>query len=304
MRRKGEPESSLALRRGSSCGIIGREKEDPILQSFRFKTPLLLSAFLLAGLAAEARAGFHYKATTRTESTAGRGMGDVKVEGWVEGDKAKVEFRESGNPVFPKGGYLITKDGGQSMFLVDPSEKTYMRFDLRAMMGAAGGMMEGMGPLLKFDVSNPKVEKLGEEDGGQILGYPTRRHRYRTSYSMTVKVFGMGRAQAIVSEDDVWMTDKLSDKAFGVWLRAEPLRTGNAQLDKLIDAETSKAQGFALKRVMTQTATDKGGKATKTTTTMTVDLLESANPPASAFEIPAGYEETEMPLAGMMRPAA
>lgn len=272
-----------------------------------FKTPLLISAVLavlLVGLASEAAAGFHYKATTRTEASGGRGMGDIVVEGWVEGDRAKVEFRESGNPVLPKGTYLITKDGAETVFLVDPGEKTYSRFDVRAMMGAMGGMMEGMGPLLKFDVSNPKVEKLAEEDGGSLLGYPTRHYRYRTSYNMTVKVFGMGRAQAMVTEDDIWVTDKLADKAFGVWLRSEPLRTGNAQLDKLIEAETAKAQGFVLKRVSVQTSTDKGGKATKSTTTMEVNLLEKASVPAASFDIPAGYEEVEMPLPGMMRPAA
>lgn len=268
------------------------------------KNPLLVSVVLLAGFASQASAGFHYKATTRTEASAGRGMGDIVVEGWVEGDKAKVEFRQSGNPMFPKGTYLLTRDGAQTLYLVDPGEKTYSRFDVRAMVGAAGGLMEGMGPLLKFDVSNPKVENLGEEDGGSLLGYPTRHYRYRTSYSMTVKVLGMGRAQSIVSEDDIWISDKLSDKAFGVWLRAEPLRTGNAQLDKLVEAEASKAQGFALKRVSVQTATDKSGKSTRTTTTMTVDLLEQASPPAGAFDIPAGYEEVESMLPGLMRPAA
>jgi len=54
------------------------------------------------------------------------------------------------------------------------------------MLGTAGAVMNGMGAMVKMDFSTPKVEKLADEDGGTLLGLPTRHVRYRTSYTLTV----------------------------------------------------------------------------------------------------------------------
>ena len=45
---------------------------------------------------------------------------DIQVEGWVSGDNARVNIKESWNPVLKPGAYLITKDGGKAILLVDP----------------------------------------------------------------------------------------------------------------------------------------------------------------------------------------
>jgi hypothetical protein len=87
----------------------------------------------------------------------------------------------------------------------------------------------------------------------------------------------------------------------GVWLRAAPPRTGNAEFDKLIAAEAVNLQGFPLKMVTVNTSTAKKGNRTTTTrSTMEVTQVDTnAAVPAAAFEIPAGYEKTEiMPAPG------
>ncbi|HYN23266.1 MAG TPA: DUF4412 domain-containing protein, partial [Thermoanaerobaculia bacterium] len=178
--------------------------------------------------------------------------------------------------------------------------KTYAAWDLQAMMGMVGSVMQGMGPLLKVEVSDPKVEKLLDEEGGTVAGLPTRHYRYRTAYTMKIKVLGMGREESVVTEQDIWATDRLQDVALGVWLRSEPPRTGNEQLDKLVAAEMKKTAGFPLKTVTVSTSTPKKGQPTTTRTTMEVTQLDtSADVAAASFEIPAGYEETEilMPMA-------
>lgn len=254
--------------------------------------------FVFSIFAVPCFAGIHYKATTTTQGQ--NQAGTMQVEGWVAGEKARVEFMESGNPVMKKGAYLITKDGGRTLFLVDPGEKTYAELDLQAMMGMVGSVMQGMGPLLKVEVSDPKVEALLEEDGGTVAGLPTRHRRYRTAYNMKIKVLGMGREASVVTEQDIWATDRLQDVGLGVWLRSEPPRTGNEQLDKLVTAEMGKTTGFPLKTVTVSTSTPKkGGQSTTTRSTMEVTQLDtSADVPAASFEIPAGYEETQiMPMA-------
>lgn len=260
----------------------------------RNRKPLILAVvFTLAAL--PSFAGIHYKAVTKTQDASNQSS-DVAVEGWVTGDKAKVEFKEAGNnPVAKKGAYLISKDGGRTIYFVDPAEKTYAEWDLQAMLGMVGSVMQGMGPLLKVEFSDPKVEKLAEEAGGTISGLPTTHYRYRTSYNMKIKVMGMGQDANVVTEQDVWSTDKLQDVGLGVWLRSDPPRTGNEQFDKLIASEVDKAKGFPLKTVTVSTTTQKKGKQTVTRSTMEVTQLDtSADVPASSFEIPAGYQETQL----------
>lgn len=252
-----------------------------------------LAAGVLAAGTAPAWAGVHYKSTTKTQDASERSR-DIKVEGWVDGGKAKVEFKESGNPAFEAGTYLLTQDGGQQIYMVNPEDKTYARFDLEAMMGMVGNVLQGMGGLVKFEVSEPKVEKLAEEDGGKIAGLSTRYYKFRTSYTMSVKIFGMGQPSAVVTDQEVWATQDVSDAGFGIWLRKTPPKIGNESLDRLINAEMQTIQGWPLKMVTTSTSTGKKGKPATTRTTMEVTLLEKTSVPASAFALPAGYKEVEM----------
>jgi Domain of unknown function (DUF4412) len=262
---------------------------------FAFIALIVLIVLIGAFAASPAVAGIHYKAVTHTDGAQGR-ANDMQVEGWAAGDKARVEFRESTNPMAKQGAYLITKDGGRTIYLVNPEDKSYAEWDLQAMLGLAGAVMNGMGPLLKLDFSSPKTEKLLDEDGGTLLGLPTRHVRYRISYTLTVKVLGMGNTSDVVSDQDLWLTQRLQDLALGVWLRADPPRTGNEQLDKLIAAGREKVQGFPLKTVTVSTSTDKKkGKQTVTRTSMEVTQLDaSASVQPASFEIPAGYKETQM----------
>ncbi|HEX7183461.1 MAG TPA: DUF4412 domain-containing protein [Thermoanaerobaculia bacterium] len=256
----------------------------------------IVALTLLAAAASPAFAGIHYKSTTRTEAPSAQPM-VMQVEGWVSGPKAKIEFDEaSGNPMVRKGAYLVTKNGGQTLYLVDPKEKTYAEWDLQAMLGFAGSVMNGMGPLLKVEFANLKTEKLLDEDGGAILGLPTKHYRFRTSYTMKMRVMGMANESDVVTDQDVWVTQKLQDAGLGAWLRSSPPRTGNEQFDKLINAEWSNIQGYPLKMVSVSTSTPKKkGQPTTTRTTMEVTQLDaSATVADSAFEIPAGYEETQM----------
>lgn len=255
----------------------------------------VLSVFLLLAAAAPSWAGIHYKAVTTNQDARAKET-KMQVEGWVSGDNARVVFQDSNNPMAQEGAYLITRDGGRTIYLVDPKEKTYMKWDIEAVLGMAGAVMEGMGPLLKMEFTEPKVEKLAGGDGPTMLGLPTQHAKYRTSYSMKIRVMGMGQESQIVSEQDIWSTTKLADPALGVWLRKNPPKLGNEQFDRLIKAEMEKVSGYPLKTVTVTTTTDKKGRQNTSQSTMEVTQLDTnANVPADSFEIPAGYEETQMP---------
>lgn len=264
----------------------------------------LAAATLLAStaLAAPASAGVHYRAKTTTDGAAGAGQA-MEVEAWVDGPNAKVLFASSDHPMLGAGSYLLSNDGGETLFLVNPEEKTYAAFDLGSMMAGAAAMMKGLGPMMKVSFSNQRVEKLAEEPGPPILGYATTHYRFRTAYDSEIKVMGMGQSTHNDTVTDTWSTAELSDPGFAAWLRREPPRTGIADLDEMIGNEVSKGiRGVPLKVVAASKVKDQRGRETATTTTMEVTAVRQEEVPAATFAMPKGFERIELMPAMPGRP--
>ncbi|HLE60141.1 MAG TPA: DUF4412 domain-containing protein [Thermoanaerobaculaceae bacterium] len=250
----------------------------------------VLLVVVLVALAAQSFAGVVLVAKTTAEGGMGVEQQNSVAKSWVSGDHGKTMFEESSSPLMGKGTYIITKDGGKTMYLVSPEDKTYMKWDLDSIMGFAGGAMKMMN--MKF--SDPKVEALGEEPDGLIAGIPTVHYRFRTSYTMSMSFMMMKKTTRVVKEEDIWAAPKLIDAALGIWLRKTPPKTGNEDLDGLIKAEMGKVQGFPLKRKTVTTNTDEKGKVETNTVTMEVTELQMVPVPDSTFEIPQGYKETSL----------
>ena len=246
--------------------------------------------------AVSASAGIYYEAVTTTEGKGQGDMGDMKLKAWVEGENAKVEFHQSKNPMLEKGTYLLTHDGGKTMYLVNPKEKTYSKWDMQAMMNIAGGAM-GM---VKMEISDPEVEQITREPGPEILGYPTTYHKSRISYETSVSVIGMKSTSKTMKEQEIWATTALTDPGLNMWLRDVP-KSGNEDLDNLIEAEMETVEGIPLKTLTVTTTTDtKKNKSETSTMTMEVTKVETKTIPDSTFEIPEGYEETQLFPMGQM----
>lgn len=247
---------------------------------------------LLAGLALPAEAGTEYRARSWQEGQQAKKQMESSVKALIEGDKARIEFEDSGNPTMPAGSYLLTTDAGRTLFLVKPQDKTYGEFDLEAVMRLLGAISES--GLIDFEIDNARVEALDRGPGKTVAGMATEHARFRTTYDMKIKVLGMGRAQSVETVQDIWYTEALSDAAMGVWLRKEPPRTGT-ELDELVDLEVAKIRGLPLETVSTMTTTGKKGKATTTTTHMVVsDLRQGVSFPAGTFVIPDDYTPVQM----------
>lgn len=263
-----------------------------------------IATLVAAGLAAPLQAGIEYRAGTWQEGERTNKQAESSVVASVDGDKARIVFEDSGNPWMPAGSYLLTTDGGRTVYLVKPEEKTYGEFDLDAVMQMFGALSQG--GLLNFQIDNARVETLESGPGKTVAGVSTQHARYRTSYDMTIKVLGMGRTQRVETVQDIWYSDALGDAAMGIWLRKEPPSTGT-ELDELIDMEVSKIRGLPLETISTTTTTAKKGKQSSTTTTHTLvsDLRQGVSFPAGTFVIPEDYTPVQMmPTQEMMASGA
>jgi len=259
----------------------------------------------LLGTALSAMAGFHYEAkTTITDEADKRANQEMIVEGWVDGTKAKILFRDSENPMTKPGSYLITENGGETLYLVDPEEKTYMEWDMDQLIQMAGAI----GGMVNIEFQNFESKKLEESDGDRIHGYDTRRIKTETSYDLNIRMMGMRRTSSVETEQTVWIAEKLKDVAFGVWLRKTPPSSGNEELDKLMRSAIQDMEGFPLRsetKSVTRQWNKKRTKVRRESTSYSkteVTRLDKTSIPGETFEIPAGYTETANPLSGEGNP--
>jgi hypothetical protein len=258
-----------------------------------------LCAFVSLLFAVPASAGIHYRATTTVEGQ----KGSTEVEAWIDGSKAKIAIEESSQGGFPEGSWMLTTDAGETLYLVNPKDKTYTRLDLAAAMSLLKELQESGGGMFKLEIRSPQVTKLDESAGPSLLGMPTRHYRFRTTYDLEMKVMGMGRTNSVDMTQDLWVTDGISAAAANVWL-TNGFKSGFDGLDELMDQQMNLVQGFPLRSVVESTMTGEKGKRSETTRSETVvnEVDDNASIPASAFEIPADYTEVEP--APMMADAA
>lgn len=237
-------------------------------------------------LAAVANAGVYYEAKTTGEGKGAK-MQAAVVKAWVSGDQAKILFESSENPFAKSGTYLLTTDGGQTLYLVNPKEKTYSRWDMHALMGTAAAM----GQMMQLEISEGKVEKLEEKPGGVIAGLPTTYYKFRQTYRQKVRFLMMKQDKQVEQIHELWVAPKLVEKALGAYLQKTP-RTPSEEFNKLLALEYEKVQGFPLKR-RTVTTTKNGATETQVVTTEVL-TLQMTPVPASTFALPPDFKEVEL----------
>ena len=248
---------------------------------------------------------------TFTQTTTVNGDRSAVTKVSSDGGNAKLEMVESPaeNPFMPAGSYMLFTGG--DMYLVNPAARTFALFD--ASMLQQG--MAGMASQMQFkDVS---IEKLVDEAGDSIDGYPTRHYQFKSSWTMVMTGMPVSTQQNTV--EDIWATTAIDLPA------AAAGSAGSAALPPQV-AELATAQGlrqvegFPLKHVSVQsTKMDMGGGGagalgglgglgarmagrmmgggagnTDTTTTTEVGDIEEVDVPASTFLIPDGYKETQL----------
>jgi hypothetical protein len=271
----------------------GRVRESALERAFgQGESPMRkLALVALAGLlgALPAEAGVTFTTTMHTEGGArGSDMNDMTIKVQVSGDKARGDIQASKSPFFADGGYELTRDGGQTILFVNPKDKTF--FDATKMLRGAAGTLNAMGGLMKMDVSDVKVEKLLEEDGGTVAGVPTTHYRYKTHYVMSMKMAFINSVSNVDVVEDKWTTTAISEAGFGL-TQARSMKLGVEAFDKLIAAEMEKMKGFPVKSVSVTTTESKGRTDTRTLTREVTDLKTGVSVPDSVFTVPAGFQE-------------
>jgi len=256
--------------------------------------------------------GMTYEFTMKSQSTRTGNKETVTMSGrgTYAGDQAKIEITNAGpaggTGMFGgKGSYFIVKGGGKEMFLVDPSAKQYMAWDMAGLVSGMSKMMGAMGSMVKMQMSDIHIDAQDMGAGEMVQGYPTRHMRMIQNYTMTTSVFGRNSVTKTATTTDYYLSPTLRI--------ANPFTSNSEQFSGAMDMFNNpdfKTQMMAaqakmpknavpLKTVTTTVSTDSKGKQETMIGTMEMTNFKTANIPASAFAIPSDYTLVQMPNMNM-----
>ena len=212
----------------------------------------------------------------------------------IDGEKSRVEFL--GGSGYTIGSYLISTNGSRTMTFVDPKKKAYLEVN-------AGGVATALGTA-KLTITNKKVDLTKMDDHPVIAGLPTDHYRLVLSYDIALTISSLTLSQSVNTIEDKYVTGAFGDLSAN-YLSVAGIKTGNPEIDDLVDIENNKVKGFPLKQVSSTTTTNNsrqlpGSKlsVTRTATTTREITVTSIQPKASVsmalFMVPAGFHKADI----------
>ena len=246
---------------------------------------------LLIAFPAAAAVEYEFRQSTRSE-IQGMPSRDVEGKAVVDKSQSRVDFKKGS--AYANGAYVISSDSARQLIIINPEDKTYSTIDV------AGAITDlGHAPIL---VENLKTNARTLNDHPKIAGFPTDHVQIDTSYDMTISFGSLKIKQSVHTVIDRWTTTAFGDVS-DTFLVGGPPKTGNAELDKLIDLETSKFHGLALRQVISITTSAVDRRALKSELKLTrvrkqsSELIVTAVRPvqiaSSYFEIPKSFRKSD-----------
>ena len=246
--------------------------------------PGVAAIFLFAALSSPVGAGVVFTATTKAESPTARllSLADSTVRGWVDGDRALVEFLESRNSAWPKGSILLTTDGGQTVRFFDKAARKCRPWSPSAGIGRYRPAVAGT----SVPLENLRVEKALDEAGPKIAGAPTRHYRFAIAYDTSVRSAGATARLHTEKVEDVWATAEFADPALAILAECPYAPDRQRQVRWELAEAMAQVRGVPLKRVTVEKIELEGRPPQTTTTTVEVTRLERKNVAAAKFVEP------------------
>jgi hypothetical protein len=252
----------------------------------------LLSVFTFGGV--------EWTATTKITGKGKRANNIMDIHAYAQDGDVKYVFEgvSNENPFHNQDGYWLYKAKEGTVYIVNDKKKNYMAMEMGSLM-----QMVGMfGQLVKITVSDHTVDsqELAPES---VLGYNCNHFKITSDYKMKVKIAFVKKSMNIHEVKEVWGTTEVPGlKDIGQAFLNKDLKTGIEDLDEMIreQMEKQKEIGFPMKMISEQTQMGKKGKVkSKTTTVMEVKTIQEKSFPKEFFEVPADYDEIQMPGKGL-----
>ncbi|HUO83736.1 MAG TPA: hypothetical protein VM534_01360, partial [Thermoanaerobaculia bacterium] len=134
---------------------------------------------LVALCALPAMAGVSYEFASKTDGAQGSTMAGKAS---IEGKNLRLDIDEGDGVLFQDGMTVLSQDGGKTLTLLDPKEKTYYEMDLEQILSGMGAMLQAMGPMMKLSFENQKINVAEKGSGGAVEGFATTKYVVDSQY--------------------------------------------------------------------------------------------------------------------------
>lgn len=255
----------------------------------------LIPLILAAAVSVPAMAGLAYKFESVTA-----GLAASRIAGTVqaEGRDMRIDITGGDGMMFKSGTVAISRDGGGSVTVLDPSTKSYYVMNTADLAGG-GSMLETLRKTVAFRIENDKVGVRDAGNGGTLEGYATRKSVVDASFDIVVNAMGQNLRISMAVTTETWATPQIGAEYANLF-QQRGFRTGIEQLDKVIAAQGDALKGFPIKQVATVRVKQNATEMTNTTTT-TVSAIQRKAVAATMFAIPSGYRKVASPVEAMLR---
>jgi hypothetical protein len=261
--------------------------------------PAMLAVVLCAPAAfAAVEYEFHQTTSSEVEQIP---SGDLTARAVIDGQRSRVDF--VGGSAYPPGTYVVSTNGSRTLVFVDPLSKSFTEINVAAATAAMGSS--------KITIENTSSNFQTLDDHPIVAGYPTDHYRMTVRYDMTVTLGSLPLKQSVETVLDKWTTTAFGDVG-ETFLSDHGVKTGNQKIDDLIDEETTKVKGLALKQRVEITTTNRNGQAPdsklkinptrKQTRDFLVTSIRRVDAVAASFFIPAAYHKTDPRQADPQQP--
>ncbi|MGN6186848.1 MAG: hypothetical protein ACTHQM_24705 [Thermoanaerobaculia bacterium] len=252
----------------------------------------LMVTVALALIAVPAFAAIEYEFVQKnTTDDAVTPITDLTARAILDGTRTRVDFL--GGNGDPPGTYVVSTDSSQRLFFVDPAKQWYTEFNTAHAATALASS--------DIKISNLKSDVRKFDDRPDVAGISTDHYRLSMSYDITLTIRGIALKQRVTTDIDRWTTKQfVGVDAFGT----NAMRTGNPEIDQVVDAESGKIPGFVMRQtVTTKTSFDapKRRSELKVPTQRTivremwVTKVKEIAPNANLFNVPASYRRADHP---------
>jgi hypothetical protein len=240
----------------------------------------LSGTILAAGLAlsSPADSGLHYRAQISLQT-------DFSVDVWVEGDRARLDVQTSNDPNLAAGTALLTADRGETLVVLIPARQEV--FTLPRSVITDFKQRESQRRHITVDPISS--EKIGEDAGPRLAGYPTRHLRFH----LRLATHQPAAAGELTTHVDVfehfWLAEQLTQHNTDLVMLSDSSATGVPALDEFLRGQIHDLPGFILKRNLVVTVDDSRNSHQVLRSAYEVTELSVTESPAALFEVPGDF---------------
>jgi hypothetical protein len=223
----------------------------------------------------------------------------------VAGGRARVDAETRDGDKHARD-YLLLDDGGRSVTVVNPRERSYSVTTGRDFEQIIGTAMRAVDVAMTNKLTDVRVETERLGAGDTIAGYPTQRYRLTQEFTTNIAVLGFGtQPEYHVVITDFWA-------APGLKLMRNPLvemlataETALAQSDRSFVARSAAArnrlfEGMPLRLIVAGRSLDPDGakndKGDGSRLMIEVTRVVRGPVDRAALDLPRGYEKRSGPL--------